>query len=462
MYDLVSSPIAVVRGRMSVPGDKSISHRAIILGSIAEGVTTVDSFLASNDCCATLSAFQAMGVKIEAPSLTTQMPPSSATFSHLTQPEVLNSRISGIPLTIYGVGKNGLKAPIKTIDCGNSGTTMRLLAGVLASQPFSTTLTGDDSLLKRPMERIASPLNAMGAGIQTTSGHGPLYIKGTPHLKAIDYVLPQASAQVKTTLLLAGLYAEGDTCIDEVHSTRDHTERMLRAFSYPFHQEKNHLKINNKGALQATSIRVPGDMSSAAFFIIAATITKGSVLIIRDVGVNPTRLGMIHILRQMGADITFKRQRLWGQEPVADIYIRYAPLTGVVIRGSWVPLAIDEFPAIFIAAACAEGETLLQEAEELRYKESDRIEAMVDGLCRLGISATSKPDGVSIKGGQLKGGVVDSYGDHRIAMAFAMAGAVAKAPIHIRRCASIATSFPQFISACQQAQLAVQPLDSIC
>lgn len=430
---LNSQPVEFLRGDIQVPGDKSISHRAIILGAIAKGTTTIEGFLDGEDCLRTLKAFQAMGVSIEGPT---------------------DQRV-----VIHGVGKHGLGKPADTIDCGNSGTTMRLLSGVLAAQSFTTKLTGDSSLRKRPMERIARPLMHMGAEIITHDGHPPLTIQGVHMLEGITYEMPEASAQVKSCILLAGMYALGETAVIETGNTRDHTERMLTTFSYPIRKSDNAIIINAKSECQGTEILVPGDMSSAAFFIVAATLIPNSELFIRNVGVNPARTGVIQILKRMGASIEIINKRLWGEEPVADIHVRSATLEGIDIPAALVPVAIDEFPVIFIAAACAKGQTLLHGAKELRYKESDRIGVMVNGLHSLGIEAHALEDGVHIRGGVLRGGVVDSCHDHRVAMAFAIAGAVAKAPITIQHCESIATSFPTFLQTAKQLNMAIREVE---
>lgn len=429
MLHFISYPCHSIQGAISVPGDKSISHRSIIFGSIAEGVTEVDGFLDGEDCLATLAAFQAMGVTIERPQ----------------QQRVV----------IHGVGKYGLKKPGQVIDCGNSGTSIRLLAGLLAAQSFSSELTGDDSLLKRPMARVSKPLTAMGAMISTSDGKPPIKIQGGASLQGIDYVMPEVSAQVKSSILLAALYAEGVTRIRETGVSRDHTERMLKTFSYPLERVDDTLIITGQAFCQARSIQIPGDISSAAFFIVAATIIPNSDIVIHQVGLNPTRTGIIHILKKMGADITIMNQRFSGEEPVADLRIKSAMLQGIDIPLEWVPLAIDEFPIIFIAAACAQGETRLHGAKELRLKESDRIGVMVDGLQRLGIDAQGFDDGALIHGGRFHGGEVDSHADHRIAMSFAIAGAIADAPVRIKNCAHVATSFPTFVTTANAVQLKV-------
>ncbi|WP_198284627.1 3-phosphoshikimate 1-carboxyvinyltransferase [Beggiatoa alba] len=420
-----------LRGEHRVPGDKSISHRSIMLGALAEGTTHVSGFLEGEDTLATLAAFQAMGVKITRPSLEA--------------------------VTIEGVGLHGLKAPAQALYLGNSGTSMRLMSGILAGQSFSVEMTGDPSLSRRPMKRVTVPLAQMGAKIDTAeNGTPPLKIHAGQGLQGIDYTMPIASAQVKSCLLLAGLYAKGMTCITEPAPTRDHTERMLRGFGYPIQQAGDKVCLQGGGRLQATDIEVPADISSAAFFMVGASIAAGSDIILKHVGINPTRIGVLNILRLMGAKITLLNEREIGGEPVADIRVQASPLKGIRIPVDQVPLAIDEFPAIFIAAACAEGETILTDAEELRVKESDRIQVMADGLLKLGISAQPTPDGIVIKGGQLQGGIIDSHGDHRIAMSFTIAGLRANGTIEIEDCANVATSFPTFIQLAQTAGIQVQ------
>lgn len=417
---ITASPGGKLCGRVRVPGDKSISHRSIMLGSLADGVTRVSGFLEGEDNLATLEAFRGMGVEIE----------------HLGEGR----------LVIHGVGMDGLKRPRGSLYLGNSGTSMRLLAGLLSGQSFDLELTGDASLSSRPMRRVTDPLAAMGAHIETThNGTAPLRLWGGYHLKGIDYVMPVASAQVKSSLLLAGLYARGRTCVTEPAPTRDHTERMLRGFGYAVQRDGDTICLEGGGRLTACDIDVPADISSAAFFLVGAAISPGSELVLEHVGINPTRIGVVNILRAMGADIEIRDERLVG-EPVADLRVRGGKLHGIAIPEDQVPLAIDEFPALFVAAACAEGETVLTGAEELRVKESDRIQAMADGLNVLGIDARSQPDGIVIQGGRLGGGSVDSHGDHRIAMAFAMASLRAGQEIEILDCANVNTSFPGFVS----------------
>ncbi|MDC8805551.1 bifunctional prephenate dehydrogenase/3-phosphoshikimate 1-carboxyvinyltransferase [Halomonas pacifica] len=429
------APGGQVAGRIRVPGDKSISHRSIMLGALAEGVTEVKGFLEGEDSLATLQAFREMGVAIEGPH---------------------QGRV-----TIHGVGMHGLKAPAGPLYVGNSGTAMRLFAGLLAGQAFDSELTGDASLTKRPMGRVADPLRLMGAEIDTAEGgRPPLRIHGGKALKGITYDMPMASAQVKSCLLLAGLYAEGETRVREPAPTRDHTERMLNGFGYAVERDGDTCWLSGGGKLGAGPIDVPSDISSATFFLVAAAITPGSDLVLEHVGINPTRIGVINILTLMGADLELSNQREVGGEPVADIRVRYAPLKGIDIPVEQVPLAIDEFPALFIAAANAEGITRLRGAEELRVKESDRIQAMADGLAVLGVEHTVVADGIDIVGGKPQGanyggGRIDSLGDHRIAMAFTVAGLRASAPIEIDDCANVATSFPGFVELAGRVGLRV-------
>jgi 3-phosphoshikimate 1-carboxyvinyltransferase len=350
----------------------------------------------------------------------------------------------------------GLKQPSAPLDLGNSGTSMRLLSGLLAGQELDLTLTGDESLSGRPMRRVTDPLAIMGASIESDeNGTAPLHIKPVKGLKAIDYTLPMASAQVKSCVLLAGLYADGETRVTEPAPTRDHTERMLNGFGYPVETHGNRISLKGGGKLKACTLDVPADISSSAFFLVGATISPGSDLTLNHVGMNPTRIGVINILRDMGANIEVLNQRTVGGEPVADLHVRYRPLKGIQIPEDQVPLAIDEFPAIFIAAACAEGETTLTGAEELRVKESDRIQVMVDGLKTVGIDIVGTPDGAIIKGGQIDGGTVESHGDHRIAMSFAMASLRASSPITINDCANVDTSFPGFVELAAKAGLSI-------
>jgi len=354
---------------------------------------------------------------------------------------------------------HGLRPPAQPLDMGNSGTAMRLLAGILAGQAFDSVLIGDESLSKRPMKRVSEPLGRMGARIDTEEGgRPPLRIHGKQKLHGIDYEMPMASAQVKSSLLLAGLYAQGDTVVTEPAPTRDHTERMLRGFGYQVQIEGARVRVRGGGRLTARDIDVPADISSATFFLVGAAISPGSELVLEHVGINPTRIGVINILKLMGADLAVENAREAGGEPVADLRIRGSKLKGIRIPEDQVPLAIDEFPALFIAAACAEGETVLTGAHELRVKESDRIAVMAAGLKRLGIAAQETPDGIIIQGGTLSGGEVDSHGDHRIAMAFAMSALRASGSVMIRDCKNVATSFPDFVALAKRAGLAVEVL----
>lgn len=430
-----AAPGGALTGRVRVPGDKSISHRSIMLGALAEGVTEISGFLEGEDSLATLSVFRAMGVQIEGPY-----------DGHVR---------------VHGVGLHGLQAPSEPLYLGNSGTSMRLLAGLLAGQAFDTVLTGDASLSKRPMRRVTEPLAQMGAYIETAEGGtAPLTIHGGQRLQAIRYTLPMASAQVKSCVLLAGLYAQGRTCVTEPAPTRDHTERMLRGFGYPVEVSGATACVHGGGSLRATPIDVPADISSAAFFLVGASIAPGSDLLLEHVGMNPTRTGVVDILRAMGADIEVQNAREVGGEPVADLRVRAARLRGIDIPPELVPLAIDEFPALFVAAACAEGRTVLTGAEELRVKESDRIQVMADGLRTLGIDARPTPDGMIIEGGTLGStvgqGAIDSHGDHRIAMSFAMAALRAGGPIDIDDCANVNTSFPGFVALARSTGLDVR------
>ncbi|WP_179997315.1 bifunctional prephenate dehydrogenase/3-phosphoshikimate 1-carboxyvinyltransferase [Acinetobacter sp. YH16050] len=429
------------QGKFTVPGDKSVSHRSIMFGAIAEGTTHVTGFLEGEDALATLQAFRDMGVSIEGPK---------------------NGEV-----TIHGVGMQGLKAPASAIYMGNSGTSMRLLAGMLSAQQFDSVMTGDASLTKRPMERIAKPLREMGAQIQTTGERGtpPVSITGAQALKGIHYDLPMASAQVKSGILLAGLWAEGETSVTEPEPTRDHTERMLRAFGYEVKTEGNRISLQGGGKLVGTDIQVPSDISSAAFFMVGAAITENSDVTLEAVGINPTRTGVIEILKQMGADLSVENERIAGGEPIADIRIRGSrTLKGIHVPEDQVPLAIDEFPALFIAAACAEGQTVLTGAAELRVKESDRIQVMADGLKTMGIDCTPTDDGIIIQGkgkagdwsAIFTGGEIESHHDHRIAMSFSMAGLRTSGEIKIVGTETVATSFPTFTELAGVAGLNIQ------
>ncbi len=414
-------PAAVGDAAVTVPGDKSVSHRAIMLGSVAEGITEVSGFLAGEDCLATMSAFRSMGVTIERPAET--------------------------QLVVHGVGLHGLQAPGADLDLGNSGTAMRLLAGVLAGQDFAATLTGDASLTGRPMQRVITPLTRMGADIDSRDGKPPLRIRGNPQLRAIDYTLPMASAQVKSAVLLAGLYARGRTTVTEPAVTRDHTERMLRAMGVAVAGREGRISLDGPARLQGCPVRVPADLSSAAFVILAALLAGEADILIREVGVNPTRTGVLDILEAMGASIALEHPRNLGEEPVADIRVRSSRLRGIEVDPALVSLAIDEFPVLFVAAAAAAGTTRFTGIGELRVKESDRIAAMATGLRVLGIRVDEFDDGAIVHGGRFGGGEVQSFGDHRIAMSLAVAGTVAEGPVTVHDVAAVETSFPGF-AAC--------------
>ena len=432
-----SFPVNTVQGTVRVPGDKSISHRAIMLGALAEGVTEVSGFLEGEDCLATMRAFQAMGVPI----------------THHGEGRV----------TIHGRGLHGLQAPEKTLDVGNSGTSMRLMAGVLAGQNFASTLVGDQSLMKRPMRRVTEPLTQMGAKIHTSeTGTAPLQITGST-LHAIDYTLPVASAQLKSCLLLAGLYAQGTTRITETGVSRDHSERMLQGFGVKIDKNGNTLSISGGQTLTATDIVVPGDVSSAAFFLVAGLIAQQGELLLENVGMNPTRAAVVEILQAMGGDIRVENAREAGGEPVADLRVRASQLRGIHIDEALVPIAIDEFPIIFVAAACAEGETVASALHELRVKESDRLAAMESGLQALGVDCAASADTMRIRGKAgvaFRGGSVESLHDHRIAMSFAVAALRAEAAIEIHDCENVATSFPAFRDLAQQVGMKIEAADA--
>jgi 3-phosphoshikimate 1-carboxyvinyltransferase len=423
-----------IEGQIRVPGDKSISHRSIILASIAQGDSLITGFLLGEDSLNTIKAFQQMGVAIDR-----------------NQDQV----------KVKGVGINGLQQSTDRLDMGNSGTAMRLLLGLLSGQLFDSCLTGDESLSSRPMNRVIMPLQSMGAEIVSEEGgRSPLQVKGGRDLKAIEYDMPVASAQVKSCLLLAGLYASGETIIREPAPTRDHSERMLKAFGCDLNSHDSKIKMRGGQQLKACDIEVPADISSAAFFMVAATIAPASKILLLQVGINPTRTGVIDILKLMGADINLLNKRELGGEPVADIQVSHANLKGIDIPEHLVPLAIDEFPVLFVAAACATGITRLSGAEELRVKESDRIQVMADGLQKLGIEVETKSDGIIIQGGNMTGGEVESHGDHRTAMAFTIASLRANGGITINNCDNVATSFPGFVDLARQSGIRVSKYDN--
>ncbi len=430
MSKFITQPANTLSGTLKVPGDKSISHRCIMLGSLANGVTEVSGFLQGEDALATLKAFQAMGVKIER---------------------------EDDKVTIYGVGLYGLKQANVPLDLGNSGTSMRLMSGILAAQAFDTELVGDVSLSKRPMGRVIDPLTEMGAVIESNNGKPPLKIKGAQSLKGIHYDLPVASAQVKSCVLLAGLYAEGETCVNEPETTRDHTERMLNGFGYPVNTNAKQMCLAGGGVLTATKIQVPSDISSAAFFMVAACIAPQADITLMGVNINPTRTGVIDILQLMGGNLTLSNEREIGGELLADIRIQSSDLKGINIPKNLIPLAIDEFPAIFIAASCARGETVLTDAKELRVKESDRIQVMADGLTILGVKNTVLEDGIKIQGGIFSkpSGTIESHHDHRISMSFAIASLRCKHAIEINGVDNVKTSFPNFVALANSAGMSI-------
>ena len=434
MLGFKAHPAMRVFGTMSVPGDKSISHRALMLSGIAEGVSEVSGFLASEDCLASLAAMRALGVHIEQTSATRVL--------------------------IHGVGMHGLKGAGRALDMGNAGTAMRLFTGLLSAQKFDSQLIGDASLMKRPMERVAKPLREMGADVRTRNGTPPVDIGGNRGLHGIDYQMPIASAQVKSSILLAALYAAEPTTITAPGMSRDHSERMLKSGGVKLDIDGLRITLHPPQRLISQKINVPGDFSSAAFFIVAGLLAAPvEGLVIQNVGLNPTRVGLLTILRRMGANIEIFNPRESGAEPVADLRVFASPLHGIPVPKDLVSLAIDELPVLFIAAACAQGETRVTGAEELRVKESDRIAAMSAGLTALGVAHTALSDGMQIRGREqgsaFTSGTIDSFGDHRIAMSFAMASLRAAGAIEIRDVANVATSFPDFVPLAQSVGLAI-------
>ena len=415
-----------LRGRLRVPGDKSITQRALILGALAEGTSEITGALDSQDCRSTAAALRALGAQI------------TGAGQHL--------RVTG----------GRLHAPAGVLDLANSGTGLRLLAGLLSGQPITATLTGDASLLRRPMRRIAEPLSRMGARVDTTDGRPPVTVTGA-RLSGIDYTLPVASAQVKSAILIAAVQAEGFTRIHEPIVSRDHTERMLPGMGCELRRIDGRLELRGPVALHAARVHVPGDFSSAAFFIVAATICTGSAIEITGVGMNPTRTGLLDILQAMGARIDVRNVREEGHEPVGDVHVEAAPLRGIDVDPALVPRAIDELPVLFIAAAAARGRTRVRGAGELRAKESDRLASMAAGLRALGISAAEHADGLDIDGGVFTGGTIESHADHRVAMSFAVAAQAASAPVRICDIANVATSFPDFAGLARSVGFNIEP-----
>lgn len=427
--ELTVRPGGALNGRLRVPGDKSMSHRAVMFGALAEGTTEIRDCLLGEDVRATMAAFRAMGVAIE---------------------ELEDGRL----IRVHGAGQGGLHTPGEVLDLGNSGTSIRLITGILAGAGIAATLTGDASLQRRPMKRVTEPLARMGAKLATApNGTPPIEIAAGAPLTGIEFAMQVASAQVKSAVLLAGLNARGRTCVIEPAPTRDHTERMLRGFGVHVDVDGPRVCLDGGQRLRATSITVPADLSSAAFFIVGASIAPGSDVVLENVGVNPTRTGVLDILALMGADIERLNERDVGGEPVADLRVRAAPLRGIDVPADLVPLAIDEFPILFVAAACADGVTRVRGADELRHKESDRIATMAAGLARAGIDLQTFDDGIEIRGGRLSGTTIESHGDHRIAMSFAIAALRAASPMHITGAATIATSFPSFTTLARGAGL---------
>lgn len=412
-------PSPIVGGIITVPGDKSISHRALMFNAIARGTAHINGFLAGEDCLCTMAALQAMGIKVE--------------------------RNEPTSVIVHGNGLHGLRAPKSVLDMGNSGTAMRLFSGLLAGQDFDSVLIGDASLSGRPMGRVIAPLSRMGARIDSTDGKPPLQIRVAEKLSAINFEMPVASAQVKSAVLLAGLYCDGTTSVAEPAVTRDHTERMLLAMGASLEKSGNSISLQGGGELQAVDIDVPADLSSAAFPLVAAIVGQDAEVTVQNVGVNPTRTGVLDILQQMGADIRIHNERLAGSEPTADITARSSALKGIDVDPAQVSLAIDEFPLLFAAAALADGTTRFSGIAELRVKESDRIGAMAKGLSRLGIRVEETADGAAVTGGVMSGGEVASFGDHRIAMAFASVACRAASDITVTDTDSVNTSFPGFV-----------------
>jgi len=439
MRNFAAQPALRVSGAMRVPGDKSISHRSLMLSGLAAGTSEVTGFLASEDCLATLNAMRALGVSIE--------------------------RLSATHVIIHGSGLRGLKGARHALDMGNAGTAMRLFTGLLAAQEFSSTLIGDASLMKRPMERVAKPLREMGADVRTQEGRPPVDIRGGRRLRGVDYTMPVASAQVKSAILLAGLYADGPTTVTAPAICRDHSERMLLSCGVRLTSAGLSSTVYPPQRLESQRLNVPGDFSSAAFFIVAGLLgAANDGLLIQNVGLNPTRTGLLDILRSMGGQIDIVNARESGAEPVADLRVHASALEGLEVPAAMVPLAIDELPVLFIAAACARGETVVTGAEELRVKESDRIAAMSAGLERLGVIHQVLPDGMRIQGRPggpaFGGGEIDSHGDHRVAMSFSVASLRAAKPILIRDVANVATSFPGFVGMARAVGLDVAELEA--
>jgi len=424
-----SRPVTEISGRITVPGDKSVSHRALMLGAIATEPVTVSGFLEGTDCIATRRALEQMGAKIED-----------------TGPGRLR---------IHGRGPEGLVSPSAPLDLGNSGTGIRLMTGLAAGLSLDATLTGDASLRSRPMERVARPLRLMGADVSTSAGCPPIVVRGGPALHGVEYEMPVASAQVKSAILLAALSAKGETVIQQPAVSRDHTERMMAAMGATISFDESTVRIRGPGRLHGGNVQVPGDFSSAAFFLVAGLLASPGGVIIEGVGVNPTRVGLLRMLEGMGGDIELMNLRQRSGEPVADIRVRRSDLRAIDVEPDWVPLAIDEFPVFFVAAAVADGVTRVSGAEELRHKESDRIEAMARALGQVGVEVETRPDGMLIEGGIVRGGRIDSRGDHRVAMAMTVAGMVSRDGVSIDDTDNVSTSFPGFVEAATSVGLVI-------
>lgn len=412
--------VDALMGPVALPADKSIAHRSAMMAALGDGPSELIDYSTAADPQSTLGVLRQLGIQIETVTA------------------------GGTQLIVHGQGLHGLSAPNEPLDCGNSGTTMRLMAGILAGQPFASTLVGDASLNRRPMERIAHPLRLMQASLRLTDGHAPMHINGTRGLRGIEYVLPVASAQVKSCVLLAGLYAEGETTVVESRPSRDHTERML-GLPVQDRDGKRYLKVRPGHPIPARSYTIPRDFSAAAFFLVAGSIVPEGEVHLVNVGLNPTRCAFLHVLRDMGADITIDRERTLGGEPVGDLRVRPAALRGLTVAPDLVPNLIDEIPILAVAAACAEGQTLIREARELRVKETDRIDAMVKNLRALGAEVEEFEDGLAVTGGKaLQGATVDSYDDHRIAMAMGIAALVAAGETRILNAECAGVSFADF------------------
>jgi 3-phosphoshikimate 1-carboxyvinyltransferase len=410
---------APLKGEIKVPGDKSISHRAVMFGSIANGITKVENFLPGDDCLSTISCFRNLGVEIDQ---------------------------NGSDVTIHGTGLDGLKKPVETLYVGNSGTTIRLMMGILSGLPFETSLEGDDSIAKRPMTRVTVPLTKMGADIsgRNNGEFTPLTVKGKK-LSGITYELPVASAQVKSAILLAGLQAAGETTVKEPVKTRDHTERMIRQFGGVVEQQGDQVTVKGGQELTAANIIVPGDISSAAFFLAAGSITPGSDILLKNVGLNPTRTGIIDVLKDMGADISIQQLDERMSEPSGDIRVRHSQLKGTVVEGNLIPRLIDEIPVIALLATQAVGRTVIKDAAELKVKETNRIDTVVRELTKLGAKIEATEDGMIIEGkSSLNGGTVSAHGDHRIGMMLSIAALISNGEVSLEESDSVAVSYPEF------------------